>query len=883
MNVDANLRRNKVSFGLEHNETRTLPRIQQDRFGAKHGGKQHSNRRHSEFMSEASLLSQKISDGRRRSEVYHTKRRPSDVLKDHPKNHVTSSNQNSCIEQQNQMKRMLKNRRCSDEKIYLLDVVSCGKSLRTKSIMAVVSLQKHGHVTAVFYNKYGIMSPSVHRPRFQAISGPKRFSEGDVLEARHQQSLDAADKKSHLNKFRNVTKATIFSNRLKGRRISEIDEQLTMDVRGEGRRGTVHGSQLYVVSDGGRLSRRIDEPISKQRLSTLLSATLKAKEEEKKNMLRRLQTVSRVVGRVCALQKIVMQRNANDTVYQSQLKDIGSSPVNEKNTYGANRIDVSYFKANRQMRMSQRGLQILSKPSDQRTTDDIRYATNALRNVKYIAEFPLRIQESLARVGYVECYEPKRFIVKEGGAPENAYIVLYGSIVTAILDDHKLSATSIDVLIKRGQPFGEIGVFKNQRRGGSNITNEYTEVLRIPAEEYKKIFMGGVQTNPVNDPFLMKFGFLRHWPLKCLKEEPGKYFVTYFQRNVILTRNSNKSDWIYLVKEGSLRVLKRLEKVKPIVSKRSGEYTMTAHPSGYFSFLSRTEDFDRYVSYHDIRLPSPLHMETDYGDEYGDPNYTPGTPRHKKSQSLVKRLDSVLRPHTTGRMIITPGSERLTSADQSPRSTVSDSPASKSPKTQASESSREKTDSPVLSSITEGELATDGKKRIGLKTIFTDLDVGAKTTEDLRPRQVRISPMMEENDVPLPETDKETEWVHVQTLTKDQTFGLQYVMFEKENKPQPSFVVISNGAEVVQISRSLFISKLDFNARERLRSEVSPYPTDDELQSNLTTRVNWEAYKDIVLHQIICDKNKRRPSSQLKFRPIKFNLSKHTLAKSVYS
>lgn len=44
--------------------------------------------------------------------------------------------------------------------------------------------------------------------------------------------------------------------------------------------------------------------------------------------------------------------SANDTVYQSQLKDIGSSPVNEKNTYGANRIDVSYFKANRQVKTS---------------------------------------------------------------------------------------------------------------------------------------------------------------------------------------------------------------------------------------------------------------------------------------------------------------------------------------------------------------------------------------------------------------------------------------------------------------------------------------------------------------------------------------------------
>lgn len=62
--------------------------------------------------------------------------------------------------------------------------------------------------------------------------------------------------------------------------------------------------------------------------------------------------------------------------------------------------------------------------------------------MKYIAEFPLRIQESLARVGYVECYEPKRFIVKEGGAPENAYIVLYGSSKYYSLIVDNLNATS---------------------------------------------------------------------------------------------------------------------------------------------------------------------------------------------------------------------------------------------------------------------------------------------------------------------------------------------------------------------------------------------------------------------------------------------------------
>lgn len=54
-----------------------------------------------------------------------------------------------------------------------------------------------------------------------------------------------------------------FSNRLKGRRIFEIDEQLIMDVRGEGCWGMVYGSQLYVVSDGGRLFWWIDEFILK--------------------------------------------------------------------------------------------------------------------------------------------------------------------------------------------------------------------------------------------------------------------------------------------------------------------------------------------------------------------------------------------------------------------------------------------------------------------------------------------------------------------------------------------------------------------------------------------------------------------------------------------
>lgn len=205
MDFDESRRTSKVKFDLRR-ETLMFPK-DRNQTGAKFG-KQNSDRRYSAVNASPDP---KSCDGRRHSEIFHKKRRPSEVLKDPspPNHHVLTSHQSNCLEHDRRLQTMLKDRRYSSEKIYVLDVVSFGKSLRTKSVMAVVSLQKHGNVTAVFYNKYGILSPSANRARFQATSGPKRFSEGDVQEAQHLHIPGLAGPRGH-NKFKNVASAAVF-------------------------------------------------------------------------------------------------------------------------------------------------------------------------------------------------------------------------------------------------------------------------------------------------------------------------------------------------------------------------------------------------------------------------------------------------------------------------------------------------------------------------------------------------------------------------------------------------------------------------------------------------------------------------------------------------
>ncbi|KAK6172958.1 hypothetical protein SNE40_016508 [Patella caerulea] len=91
------------------------------------------------------------------------------------------------------------------------------------------------------------------------------------------------------------------------------------------------------------------------------------------------------------------------------------------------------------------------------------------------------------------------------------------------------------------------------------------EVLAVGRQDFIDIFMH-IEHNkePNHIQFLRTIDEFHGWPIQQLPyDNPKVCLFTYFRRGVLLCKDSNKSDWIFVIKTGSCRVLKSLKSTKP--------------------------------------------------------------------------------------------------------------------------------------------------------------------------------------------------------------------------------------------------------------------------------------------------------------------------------
>ncbi|XP_076117297.1 cyclic nucleotide-binding domain-containing protein 2-like isoform X1 [Mytilus galloprovincialis] len=620
---------------------------------------------------------------------------------------------------------------------------------------------------------------------------------------------------SALKKFKGAIRATMLVG---NRRTSDSVMFKFLDMSDDKRRGTIHGSH------GINSKRRSGDTLLKD--SRLVSFLSRKSEERKKRLILKFRIIARSIGYMIHLCHKVMVDNEESITYRAEMMKLTEqlAAADGGQVPCVNRIDTSYYKANKQMRMSQEGKRILSKLPKHRSEKEIQYATIALRNVKTIADYPLHIQQQFAMYGFYENYEPKRVIVKEGRPSENYYILIYGQVMFAKTDEGNM-AKRLGSLY-RGYYFGELGIYNGTARQSSIITEEYTELLRVSDIDFKRIFMGGdVSRNPEGDNFLTHVINLKGWPLHVLKGNNKAIMASYFQREAIMTRDSNLSEWIFIVKSGSIRVMKKLVKTKSNTSKRTGLHKKVAHTNGYSAFQANEDEFQRFNLYNSIELPPPLTTKNSTKHD------VTGHRESSLTLPLMLKLQRACRPHTAhadyqskGRsrrklsLSWSTGYERqITLKNMSTLST----PNTQSPRVQSSRCSDESNLPAVNSSKDEGR-----------RTILDDWDAATKHKQ-----------------TELTEADLNPQFVHVQTITKGQTFGLQYILYK--DQVQPSFIVISNGAECVKINRRVFEENLTYNLKTDLKKKVPPYPTDEYMQDRLVTQMNWKSYKDILINNIV--------------------------------
>lgn len=245
---------------------------------------------------------------------------------------------------------------------------------------------------------------------------------------------------------------------------------------------------------------------------------------------------------------------------------------NENNMEAELAFDASFFKANRKMRISAEVKMILSVHPEQRTEQQLAKVFFSLRSIQSFAEYPQRIQQKLVRVGWYETHQTKRAILRQGHIPQAFYFVLSGSAVVTVMEEHENFARTVHFL-RRGDSFGELAILHDTRRKATVISREPIELLVISKEDFVDIFMLAGGNKNINDPdhkkFVHNIHFLKGWPVELMASNPKKCLFHFFRSGSVLVKDSNHSDWIYIIKSGSCQVLKKLREVKSCLIQHS--------------------------------------------------------------------------------------------------------------------------------------------------------------------------------------------------------------------------------------------------------------------------------------------------------------------------
>lgn len=86
-------------------------------------------------------------------------------------------------------------------------------------------------------------------------------------------------------------------------------------------------------------------------------------------------------------------------------------------------------------------------------------------------------------------------------------------------------------------------------------------MLTIDRDDFLKIFMENKEgQEPEHITFLRQIDILSNWPLDLLPfDDPKICLLTFFRKGILICKNSLKNDWIFVIKQGSCRIVKEID------------------------------------------------------------------------------------------------------------------------------------------------------------------------------------------------------------------------------------------------------------------------------------------------------------------------------------
>ncbi|XP_074813661.1 uncharacterized protein LOC141990415 [Natator depressus] len=300
-----------------------------------------------------------------------------------------------------------------------------------------------------------------------------------------------------------------------------------------------------------------------QSLQHIMSSAQEDQACFKPNLLFRFQKAAKSIVMLCLLyREHHLLANLNYEI--ERVKRWKSQSNHMEQSKGDILFDVTLFRAKKQSRISERAIHILHQCPQERSEKDISYILVTLQPVKAFGNYSTMIQKKVAKAAWysresvLSRYESCQVMIQQGYTPHSFYICLSGS-ATVIKRNSDSGQVKPAWFFSRGDAFGDREIINGDYWQTTVIIQEPAEFLCIDREDFIKIFLSGGK-NVFGDPeqmqFLRSLHCFKGWPINLLEDNPGKCIVCHYRRGTVVLRNSNVTEWIYIVKEGSCSVLK---------------------------------------------------------------------------------------------------------------------------------------------------------------------------------------------------------------------------------------------------------------------------------------------------------------------------------------
>lgn len=509
-----------------------------------------------------------------------------------------------------------------------------------------------------------------------------------------------------------------------------------------------------------------------------------------------------------------------------------------------------------------------------RTSEHIKRVTWLLKTTKAFKHcFPTEMIEEVAKVLAYEKYDDNRHIAYQGRPPERIYYVLTGRIQK--LREYKLTSGCVNKpmgFMHKGSTSDPEELEHGWNRECHLVAKGPVEVLILDKDDFIRL-QHTTQGPPID--FLYSIDLFKEFPCEIFLDNEDAIVYKYYGQNRLITRDVNRTPWLHVVKSGHVKVVRR-QSVVDVTDNTTKFQARTTEDLGCgrsFShakaMLGNLTSQRQMKKLSEVSLPELMRRRSTILIEEGMRGNRKRRPTLKLTTPVIREMSGP-KPDTTesaGHSISPRNGQKKKDLILPPIVVTSEEPPTESKsqtiKRKGSGGGEGGRGSPQkgVSVSMPNPMLSDTVKVNGLQPhglFLTREKTQAEVDAIFQPRRAKKEVTLRRTCIQL-DLLKPGDVFGLEEIAKkfrykerDTEKGLETLDLPTIQKIEgPPLALVSDGAEVIKISKRFFLQHAQNNTMLRVETMQRSYLTTDEAKDILYNKETWGQYKEALMKRLI--------------------------------